>query len=261
MPRSLSQYRSWIDRLLPWAAQKISVVEEKPSLRRVLREHPQLMVILNHGPMLGPVPVLLAVADQILRAGGEARRPFGIAWRGFYRIPVYRRLTQWMTQVGAAVSVDEAVDMLLEHHFTDCCIMPEGELCNVGNGVDVQPFLSPRFVEIAVRAGVPVLLVAHHGSEQLARSVPVDPALVGLFRWLPGHLFSALQRSRTLSVPWLLQPRVAHLRLSFELCELELTAQDLAAPDAESRIDAEARRLRARLQMMVNRLILAADSD
>ncbi|WP_097462032.1 lysophospholipid acyltransferase family protein [Mangrovitalea sediminis] len=261
MPRSLSDYRVWIDRLRPWLVRDVTVVDEQPPLQQVFRQHPQLLIILNHGPMLGPVPVLLAVADQALQAGGEERRPFGITWRGFYKIPVYRRLIQWLTQVGAAVSVDKAVELLADGSFTDCCIMPEGELCNVGNGVDVQPFLSPRFVEVAVRAGVPVLLVAHHGAGQLGRPLPVDPALLGLFRWMPGHLFSALQRSRTLSIPWLLQPRVKRLWLSFELCELAVGQEDLEAADAGERIDGEARRLRARLQMMVNRLILAAEGD
>ncbi|MFE8071248.1 hypothetical protein QQM79_09320 [Marinobacteraceae bacterium S3BR75-40.1] len=258
-PGNLESFRAWIERVRPLLCEQLIPLTPMAELEEMLRIHSRLVVILNHGPMLGPAPALIGMAELMLRAGGGQRYPFGITWRGFYRLPGMRTFMQWFTQTDEPPNVDSATQRLKEGPWTDCCIMPEGELCNVGNGVDVQPFLSSRFVEIAVRAGCPVLLLAHHGSGQLARTLSLPDSLAGAGRFLPKHLGRRLQQTRTLSVPWLLQPRLKALRVDWELFWPELEEADLEGPDAEQRVNAQGRKARARLQLMVNRLVLDAE--
>lgn len=76
-------------------------------------------------------------------------------------LPIADRLVQTTAETG----VDDLVHKLTRDGFNDCGIMPEGEYSNVGNGIDIQPFRSHRFIEAAVRAEVPVLLLAHSATD------------------------------------------------------------------------------------------------
>lgn len=261
MAADLASMAPWLTRMAPLLYRRCSLSPERRELSVWLEEHPRLLVVLNHGPALGPLPALTALGQAFLDAGGGERVPFGITWRGFYRLPLLNRLAGRLTQATGELGVDEAVARLREGPWTDCCLMPEGDLANLGNGLDVQPFRSSRFVELSVRAGVPMLLVAHQGTEALGRSVEVPDGLLGLRRWLPEHLRQPLARHRQLSVPWLLNGRIKHLRMICELYQPELTEADLEGQSGPVRLSREAQQVRSRLQRLVNQLVLEAGEE
>ncbi len=199
--------------------------------------------------------------DQYYQNGGANRCPFGITWRGFYKMPLYKQVFSFLTQVDRAVSLADAYDLLANSDFTDCVIMPEGEYCNFGNGVDVQPFLSPKFIELAVRANVPVLVVAQKGSEVWSWPVEVSENLMGFAEWLPGNLQKGLKRSRMLNIPKPWRKKLDNLQLSFYLYQPKLTEWDLDENEERRmrQLQHEASKVRAKMQMMVNTLVLESE--
>ncbi len=259
-PHSFDDLRPLADRLAPLFYRETLAGPGMDELPELLRANPRLMVVMNHGPALGPAPALVAWVQSMAGAGGGQRVPFGITWRGFYRLPLIRNLARRLTQAGADMDVDTAVERLVSGPFTDCCIMPEGELCNAGNGVDVQPFLSNRFIEIAVRSGVPVLLFAHTGTERLARTIPAPDAATALVGRFSDPLRQAIGQTGALSLPWLLSGRIPQLGLACELYQPELTPEDLKLGSGPARVNEAGRQVRARMQRLVNQLALATDS-
>ncbi|TVP58130.1 MAG: hypothetical protein EA349_05030 [Halomonadaceae bacterium] len=259
MPASLATLAPWLQRVAPLLYRQCSFSPGNDELNRWLAEHPRLLVVLNHGPALGPLPALTGLGLSFLAAGGQERVPFGLIWRGFYRLALVGPLTNRLAESPHELRVKDAVERLRAGPWSDCCILPEGDLANLGNGVDVQPFRSSRFVEIAVASEVPILLVAHQGTEKLARSLTVPDPLLKLRRWLPEHLRQPLARNRQVSLPWLLNGRVDHLRIRCELFTPSITADELAGPGGPRAVSREAQQVRSRLQRLVNQLVLEAD--
>lgn len=261
MPRCYNDFLPAADRLSRLLYREEVYGSGMETLPDILQQHPRLLVIMNHGPMLGPAPALAALVRLMVHNGGGGRIPFGVAWRGFYQVPGLGRLASRFTQASAELGVDEIVERLTSGPFNDCALMPEGELCNAGNGVDVQPFRSHRFVEVAVRAGIPILLLAHTGSERLGQPVHVPSAAGAMVGRLPEHMRRAISQSGVVSVPWLLGGRIPRLGLACELLEPELGPGDLASKDSAQQVSAAGRRVRARLQRLVNHLVLEVDED
>lgn len=249
------------DRLAPLFYREEAEGVGMDELAGILEAHPRLMIIMNHGPMLGPAPALTALVRTMVRHGGADRVPFGVTWRGFHRLPGVGPLAERLVQTTAETGVDDLVHKLTSEGFNDCGIMPEGEFSNVGNGIDVQPFRSHKFIQAAVRAEVPVLLLAHSGTERLGRPVPIPGAARFLVERLPEHLRRAVSQSGVVSLPWLLGGRIPRLGLACELYRPDLTPEDLDTPDSAYRVSASARRVRARLQRLVNHLVLEVGDD
>lgn len=259
-PHRFEDLQPLADRMAPLLYRRMVSGSGMGDLPEILKANPRLMVIMNHGPALGPAPALVAWVQSMVAAGGGDRVPFGITWRGFYRLPVIRTLARRLTQSTADMDVDAAVERLVSGPFTDCCIMPEGELCNAGNGIDVQPFLSHRFIEIAVRAGVPVLLFAHTGTDRLARTLPAPDAATALVGRFSDPLRQAIGQTGALSVPWLFSGRIPQLGLACELYQPEIGPEELKAGSGPARVSEAGRQVRARLQRLVNRLALETDT-
>lgn len=260
MAADLGSLQPWLERAAPLLYRQCSVSPESDELRGWLAEHPKLLVVLNHGPALGPLPALTGLGQWFLAAGGRERVPFGSTWRGFYRLPLVRQLAYRLTQSQQELGVAETIERLQTGPWSDCYIMPEGELSSLGNGVDVQPFRSSRFMEVAVRSGVPILLAAHLGTEQLARPMEVPERLLGLRHWLPEHYHQPLLRNRQVSLPWLLGGRIPHLRICCELYHPAVTVAELDSPAGPRALSREAQQVRSRLQRLINQLVLEADT-
>ncbi|TDT44356.1 hypothetical protein DES49_0458 [Halospina denitrificans] len=261
MPRCYNDFLPAADRLARLLYREEVYGPGMETLPAILEKHPKLLVIMNHGPMLGPAPALAALVRVMAHNGGGQRVPFGVAWRGFYQVPGLSQLASRFTQASGDLGVDEVVERLTSGPFNDCGLMPEGELCNAGNGVDVQPFRSHRFVEVAVRAGIPILLLAHTGTERLGQPVHVPSAAGALVGRLPEHMRRAISQSGVVSVPWLIGGRIPRLGLSCELLEPELGFEELTSKESAQRVSAAGRRVRARLQRLVNQLVLEVDND
>jgi len=235
---------------------QIIISEKSQDLSRILKAHPKLVVALNHGPMAGAFAGLIGIADMFQKSGGSARRPFGITWRTFYQLPISKQIFSYLTQVDRGLNFDEANQLLSNSAFTDCFIMPEGELCNFGNGLDVQPFLSPRFIELAIRNKAPVLIVAHQGSEKWAWPVAVNDQYKSLFNWLPRNMRHSFKKSGIISIPKPLRRKLNQLYMSFYLYQPDIAEAQLAEDKAErvNQLQKEAQKVREQMQKMVTRL-------
>mgnify|MGYP000267550849 CR=1 FL=1 len=253
--RTVDEFSLTTSLLKKFYLNKISVSEKSQDLTKILKKHPKLVVALNHGPMAGALAGLVGIADMLQKHGGSSRTPFGITWRTFYQLPVSKQIFTYLTQVDRGLSFDDASSLLSDSGFTDCFIMPEGELCNFGNGLDIQPFLSPRFIELAIQNDIPILVVTHQGSEKWAWPMTIKDQYKSLFSWLPQNMKAVFDKSSIISIPKPFKQKL-NLTISFYLYQPKLTKADLKK-DKEARLEqltAESNHVRERMQRMVMQL-------
>ncbi|GAA3937941.1 hypothetical protein [Litoribacillus peritrichatus] len=236
-------------------AKKISFYPASDNMRDILAKHPQLVVALNHGPMLGPLASTIALNKLYMEHGGEERKPIAIMWRLFYQIPLYKYAIQYITQVDRGLNFEEFLAKMENGGFTDLFVKPEGENCNYGNGLDIEPFLSPRFVEFSLRLNTPILVLVHKGSENWATTIPVTNKLDRVLSKLPKKSFDRIKETRLLSIPTILK-RLKELKVMYQLYYPEITAADLPT-DIDQRnalLAEEANKVRAVMQSMIDEL-------
>jgi hypothetical protein len=256
--RSIKDYSLVASAMTKALAKKISFHPSSDNMREILAEHPQLVVALNHGPMLGPLASTITVSKLYMENGGEDRSPLAIMWRMFYQIPLYKYAIQYITQVDRGLNFDEFLAKMQNEGFTDLLVKPEGENCNYGNGLDIEPFLSPRFIEFSLRLNAPILVLVHKGSENWSTTVPVSPKLDRVLSKLPKKTFDRIKETRTLSVP-LWTKRLKNLNAMYKLYQPSITMDDLPE-DIEERkamLTVEADNVRALMQSMVDELKVA----
>lgn len=233
----------------------ISFKEKPEVMRKILRKNPKLLVAMNHGPILGPMAAIIALAALYKESGGENRKPLAIMWRQFYRIPVWKYVIQYLTQVDHGLGFDECIDKMRNEEFTDLLVMPEGENCNFGNGVDIEPFLSPRFIELALQLNIPILILVHHGSEQWAKTISISKRLKPFFRVLPKKDYARIEQTRRLSLP-IRTSQIDELKVVYKLYQPVLRLCDLPEERDARRaaLSKEAVKVRAIMQEMANTL-------
>jgi len=234
---------------------KLILSPSSDNLKAVFSDHPKLVVAMNHGPMAAPIYVNLALSSLLTEHDISNRRYIAIIWKYFYKVPIYRQMAQFITQVKDPVSFDEFVDMFESPAVDDFYVMPEGENCCYGNGVDIEPFLSAKFIEIALRANTPILLAVHHGTHLLARPITISESVEKLFRWAPEKTYKRLQESKCISLPRI-KIRLPQLQFIFKVYNPTLTLSELS-PDDSSRkkqLNAEGDKIRMLMQEMVGTL-------
>lgn len=224
-------------------------------MQTILKAHPKLLVAMNHGPMLGPLAAIIALHTLYMNSGGENRKPLAIMWRLFYRIPVWKYVIQYLTQVDHGMGFDECIVKMKNEDFTDLLVMPEGENCNFGNGVDIEPFLSPRFIELALQLDIPILILVHHGSEQWAKTITIPKGLDPLFRALPKKDFARIEQTRRLSLPSRTS-QIDELRVTYSLYHPTIRLEDLPDKREERRavLAEEAEKVRTVMREMADDL-------
>ena len=236
-------------------AKKISFHPSSDDMSDILKKYPQLVVALNHGPMLGPLASTITLNKLYMENGGEERKPIAIMWRLFYHIPLYKYAIQYITQVDRGLNFDEFLEKMENEGFTDLFVKPEGENSNYGNGLDIEPFLSPRFVEFSLRLNVPILVLVHKGSENWAKTIPVSNKLDRVLSKLPKKSFDRIKETRLLSIPTLLK-RLKELKVMYKLYHPEITMADLPS-DLEQRkalLSQESDKVRRLMQSMIDEL-------
>ena len=179
----------------------IEVSEPLLALEDIFSQHNKLVVVANHGPLLGAIACLASFPHLFNKHGGGKRNPLVIAWRGFYQIPPLKPMLSYISQLPQALSFEQILQRMLDEEVNDCLILPEGHNCNFGNGKDIQPFVSPRFIELSIEADVPVLVVVHQGSEEWASLKKLSSFMLSLATLLPRDLEKRLQSSEMLSIP------------------------------------------------------------
>src|SRR5690606_9315074 len=170
----------------------IEIFENSDDLEAILNTHPKLVIAVNHGSAAAPAPVLAGIVDNFLKHGGASRKPLMIVWRAFYKVPLVRHLVKYISQVNEGLSAKEFLHKFQHEGFTDLFVLPEGENCMLDDNEHVAPFLSPKFIEFAVRANSPVLVVAHEGTEKMSTPFEFADNHMKLLKWLPTRHFAIL---------------------------------------------------------------------
>lgn len=236
-------------------AKKISFNAKSDDMADILKKYPKLVVALNHGPMLGPLASTITLNKLYMENGGKDRSPIVIMWRFFYQIPIYKYAIQYFTQVDRGLNFDEFLAKMEGEGFTDLFVKPEGENCNYGDGLEIQPFLSPRFIEFSLRLNTPILVLVHQGSENWAKTLPVSKRLDPVLKKLPKKSFDRIKETRLFSVPFLVK-RLKELKVMYKLYQPQITVDDLNV-DLDTRktlLKRESDNVRKLMQSMVDEL-------
>lgn len=244
-PVLASVLRTFVDR--------VTITNEPRALEDLLEEHPRALFVLNHGPAHMPIVPVAALGRALVEHGGGSRRCIGITFRGLYLVPGIRELARYLTQVEEPPSVDELIERSTREDFDDVLIMPEGHNCVFGDPGSIQPFTSPRFVELALRMGAPIVLAVHSGLEETAIEVaaPEEWLKSPLLSMLPYGIGDSLARMGTIALPT--SAHLPELRMRFAVHELSIGLDAYAALSPHAKRDwvaAEAARVRRTMIVM-----------
>ena len=253
--RTVEDYSLSMAFLKKACAKRVSLHRSSEDIQQILLEYPKLVVAMNHGPMAGPVAGSIAMMDQYSKNGGSQRIPMIIAWRGFYHIPVVKHLIRYMSQVKRPFNLDGFVKQMAEKGVTDLFVMPEGENCTYGNGRDIEPFLSPRFIEMALKTGTPILVAVHTGSEQWSNIVPVSQKLNPLLKFLPKKSYQRIKETRQINIAPLRLTTIPELQVSFRLYQPTMKLADLEKDNKWELLQKESENVRDVMQQQVDQMI------
>ena len=253
--RSIKDFSLLAGAMTSALANKISFNEKSDDMREILKKHPQLIVALNHGPMLGPLASTITLNKLYMENGGDNRKPIAIMWRMFYQIPLYKHAIQYITQVDRGLNFDEFLAKMENDGFTDLFVKPEGENCNYGDGLQIQPFLSPRFIEFSLRLKTPILVLVHQGSENWAKTLPVSKRLDPILKKLPKKSYERIKETRIISIPFLVK-RLKELKVMYKLYQPKISADDLNVDIAtqKSLLKQESDNVRELMQSMIDQI-------
>lgn len=245
--------------LAPRLFRHFLVDPEGVDLREVFATHPQLVLAFNHGPSAGPVLVVAGYLRSIEQAGAGERRHFGVTWKALYELPLIKHLARFITQMEEVLDTAGYVELLRDDVYNDFMVAPEGDHCAFGNGFDIQPFVSPGFIEIAVRAEVPILVITHQGSEAWSAELMLgQEAVESVGRWLPERWRKQLDRTGLLSVPWFPFTPIEAFKMRYDLYHPVVTIEQLDAAQSKAErvelLSHDADAVRAIMQAGVQRL-------
>lgn len=252
--RTYEDYRALVDPFLKLYVKRL-LVESSPPLEEILKAHPRLVIVQSHGPALGPLAYTFLLCRFMCDAGGGDRKPIAVTHRLFYKFPVLDRVATYLTQVAEPVSFDGFLARFKSGQYSDFCLMPEGDHCNFGNGLDIMPFKSTRFVEIAIRSGAPILVVAQRGAEVWGRTVSISESICDfLSKFLPDAIVQPMRTANTINMPWLTQ-RLATVKVKIALFQPPLLYdRQLTKREYKVEVNRVAEEIRALMQSLVNNI-------
>lgn len=227
---------------------------EDVDLATLLRE-PRLMVILNHGTPISWVPPICLLTEKACAAGGADRISRGVIDKFFYSNPITQPIAEYVTQSKTPQTFQELLEQFRAVERTDLVIFPEGAMTFFGNVHEIQPFRSPRFLEIAIRANAPLLVAVHRGTEDWNLRLPLPLELVQTIGTFSKFFGSRLEQDSQINLPLRLK-KVPHFRMKVRRYDPALAATELS-PDPATRRDQlmiEAARLRTTMQEMFDSL-------
>lgn len=228
----------------------------RPGLTELLEQNPRLVVVFNHASPLSWLPAISLLTAHVCAKGGAERKPMGVMDRFFYSVPGLRAVAHQLTQSDHPMGFEELVAKFRTSQGSDIVIFPEGSNCFFGDPFEVQPFRSPRFVELAVRTSTPILLCAHRGSEVWAQAVAVPGELHSLLDFLPAvvrHFLSdRIKETGLLTIPKI-PSRLEHFEMLCELYVPILKESELSSNKevASEQIRVEANLVHTKLQKML----------
>lgn len=231
----------------------------RPDFTSVLNDHPRLIVAINHSTPLSWLPSALLLALHAIARGGGERRPIGVMDHIFFQLPILKDLARYFTQTDRPQSYDELSAKIREGENIDLVLFPEGSNCFFGPPDDIQKFRSPRFVELSIETGTPILICVHRGSEQWATTVPISPELIDHVRFLPQVLTSFLEtrlrKTGLFTLPLLPKP-LERFEMLCELYRPSLEKDSLSEiqVDRRTQVKEESDKIRARMRFLLGEL-------
>lgn len=255
--RTLKDYQPFLQALQASICETSQLQSDIP-LEQILRQ-PRLMVALNHATPISWIPAISLLAPAAAEAGGGDRIPMGVVDKFFYSNPVTKPLAEYVTQSPEPLGFEALLAHFQEQERRDLVIFPEGARTFFGDLTQVQPFRSPRFIELAIRAQAPILLAVHRGSETWNLELAL-PREWGAFLMPLSRFFGqGLMEAGSLNLPFLLR-KIPHFHMTLKLYTPALYESDLSGSETErrSQLLAEAENIRGLMQEMFDSLPPAA---
>jgi hypothetical protein len=234
----------------------------RPSLGEIFQTHDKVIFAISHSTPLSWLPAMCLLTAHACARGGGARKPLGIMDRFFFTVPGLRYLAQQITQADGPMSFAEIADSFKHGDGNDLVIFPEGSNCFFGHPEDIQEFRSPRFMELAIRSGAPIVIAVHRGSEGWAKAVPLDESTLDKIDFLPkiaaDFLQNRLRKTGLLTFPLWPKPMEKFAMLC-ELYHPKLKVEDLKSDPQEQvlQIREEAELVRMRMRELLTELDMA----
>jgi hypothetical protein len=219
------------------------------------------LIVANHGPIIGPLVWVMALFPRIADLGFGHLTYSAIAHPIIRNIPIFARMVGFEKQRGKRLRTADYVELFKEGRLNILSVAPEGEYALYGNGVDIQPFRSPRSLEIALEADCRIILVVGKGFERWQRSVSIEEGWrKRLVKWMAVKIpfldkldEGALENAAQFSISGLFG-RIPDFYVASEVYEPELTAAMLAEDRAtrDNQLSAEAARMRLQMIRMLD---------
>lgn len=247
--RKLKDYQPLLSSLLRLMVEDIDFKSEIP-LKSILK-NPRLVVVMNHSTAISWLPPVCLLTEKVCRAGGGRRTPRGIIDKFFYKHPILRTLAEYISQSDKPQTFDELLEDFQESDQTDLVVFPEGAMTFFGDLNEIQPFRSPRFVEIAIRAKAPILLAVHRGTEDWNFPFPIPADLIGLVQMVSPFFGQKFSQEKSVNLPLKLK-KVRRFRMRLKLYLPSLYEADLAENPHQRRVQMqeEADKIRELMQEM-----------
>ena len=251
--KQLREYQPFLHQLL-----QLTVAHHEfsstPDLPQVYSETQKVVTILNHSTPLSWLPAVSLLVEKVCVQGGGARVPVSVMDRFFFNTPMLKTLAEYLTQFNALPSFDSILSRK-DTGITDVAIFPEGSNCFFGRGERIQPFRSPRFIELALKMNAKIFLVVHRGSEDWALPLNFSEVFLPFQALLPGWFNEKVKRGGYFMIPTL-PKKISVFRMMGEIYQPSLTLDTLSDNRAtrKAQLWAETEIVRSRMQGMFDSL-------
>ncbi|MBF0237642.1 MAG: hypothetical protein HQM12_08050 [SAR324 cluster bacterium] len=221
------------------------------------------IAVFNHGPFSGPLASACAMISRMNKLGFGHKRFNSIAHPIVMSFPGLAKALGLPMHGKKRFGVEDYIQLFEDNQMDFLGVAPEGEYSMYGNGLDVQPFRSPKSIEIALRARCDIMLVICKGFEKWQKTINIQQPWrkkllksIMLAQPFVDKIDDAfLKNADHYGLPWLMT-RIPHLTVYTKRYYPQLQAEDLGHDPKVRRqqLQVEADRMRSVMQDMVNQL-------
>lgn len=176
------------------------VVKSNPPLSQIFQK-PKLLHALNHAGTLGWIPSILALLKLVIDHEQKNRYALGIFHRILYKTFLTRKLLEYLFQSTEPPRFAAYIQAFRRPEVTDVAVFPEGDNCIIGDVHTIRPFRSPKFIELALAARCPIVVVVHRGAESWGRDIYASSLVLELIRRIQPSMYKPLLKSPLLNLP------------------------------------------------------------
>jgi hypothetical protein len=191
--RAVGDRRRLLQLLSPMVLRGVNM--DRGAYRYILEEHSRLIMTVMHGGVLSWLPFALAMMRATMDVDPQ-RRIAGTMHPLVWKVPGLRRLAVALSGAEQPYTFPELLAGLTQGSRVDYYAFPESEYCNYGDLGEVKPLRFHGFIELSVRAQVPLLLVVHKGSEGWYLPIDLSGRLFPLVEALPPSAFESIELNK-----------------------------------------------------------------